>query len=70
MARTNREVPQNVRDKISAALMGRKVSDETREKMSASQRAAWARVPKKQEAASIWGSDNNDLKDQDNGKTN
>lgn len=41
-----REVPQYVRDKISQKLTGRKLSDETRQKISDAQKAVWAKVPK------------------------
>lgn len=46
-----RKVPQHVKDKISAALKGRYVSDATRKKMSDAQKKAWARVPRKED----WG---------------
>ena len=36
-----RKVPQHVKDKISAALKGRYVSDATRKKMSDAQKKAW-----------------------------
>ena len=45
MARRTRQVPQDVRNKIAASLKGRQISDETRQRMSDAQRAAWARVP-------------------------
>ena len=44
--RMTREVPQYVRDKISQKLTGRKLSDETRQKISDAQKAVWAKVPK------------------------
>lgn len=45
--RKTREMPQYVKDKISAKLMGRKLSDETKEKISQGQKKAWAKIPKK-----------------------
>ena len=46
MTRLSRNVPQYVRDKISQKLTGRKLSDETRQKMSDAQKALWSKVPK------------------------
>lgn len=38
-------MPQETRDKIAEKLKGRKMSEETRKKMSESQKAAWAKIP-------------------------
>lgn len=43
--RTSREMPQYVKDKISATLTGRKLSQETKNKISIGQKNAWARIP-------------------------
>lgn len=40
-------MPQYVKDKISAKLTGRKLSDETKKKISDGQKEAWAKIPKK-----------------------
>ena len=45
--RKTREMPQYVKDKISATLTGRKLSDETKKKISDGQKEAWAKTPKK-----------------------
>lgn len=45
--RKTREMPQYVKDKISAAMMGHRHSDETREKISLGQKKAWAQIPPK-----------------------
>lgn len=45
--RKTREMPQYVKDKISAKLTGRKLSDETKKKISDGQKEAWAKIPKK-----------------------
>jgi hypothetical protein len=43
--RTSREMPQYVKDKISAKMMGRKLSQETKNKISIGQKNAWAKIP-------------------------
>jgi hypothetical protein len=43
--RTSREMPQYVKDKIRAAMTGRKLSQETKAKISRGQKNAWARIP-------------------------
>ena len=43
--RTSREMPQSVKDKIRAAMTGRKLSQETKNKISRGQKNAWARIP-------------------------
>lgn len=45
--RKTREMPQEVRDKISASLMGHQHTEETRQKISAGQKKAWAQIPRK-----------------------
>lgn len=57
--RISREMPQCVKDKISQKLKGRKLSDETKLKISNGQKAAWAKIPQTQRAESIWGTDTN-----------
>ena len=51
-----RVMPQDVRAKISSSLTGRKLSDETKEKISVGVKKAWARVPKD---VKLWGTENN-----------
>ena len=53
--RKTREMPQWVKDKISAKLKGRTLSDETKQKISDGQKAAWAKIPLKQTTDTIWG---------------
>ena len=43
--RTSREMPQYVKDKIAATLRGRKLSQETKNKISIGQKNAWAKIP-------------------------
>ena len=43
--RQTRQMPQAVRDKISAKLKGRKLSDTTKQRISDGQRKAWAQIP-------------------------
>ncbi len=50
-----RDMPQTTKDKISLALTGRKLSDETKRKISAGQKLAWSRIPYRPE------SENNEL---------
>lgn len=57
--RITREVPQVTRNKISASLTGRKLSDETRKKIADGQRRAWAKIPKQQTTDTLWGKNNN-----------
>lgn len=60
--RQTREMPQHVKDKISAKLKGRTLSDETRKRISDGQKNAWSKIPNKQTFDSLWSSDeNNDL---------
>ena len=60
-------MPQYVKDKISAKLTGRKLSDETKKRISDGQRRAWAQIPQKQDASALWqtSQDNNNNKDND-----
>ena len=43
--RTSRQMPQYVKDKISAKMQGRKLSQETKNKISIGQKNAWAKIP-------------------------
>ena len=43
--RTSREMPQYVKDKIAATMTGRKLSQETKNKISIGQKNAWAKIP-------------------------
>ena len=63
--RQSREMPQYVKDKISAKLTGRKLSDETKKRISDGQRRAWAQIPQKQDVSTLWptSQDNNNNKD-------
>lgn len=54
-----RIMPQCTKDKISAKLCGRKMSDETKQKISIGMKNAWAKVPKK---VDLWGTENNNDK--------
>ena len=40
-------MPQEVKDKIRASLMGHQHSEETRRKISLGQKKAWAKIPRK-----------------------
>ena len=43
--RTSRQMPQYVKDKIAATMKGRKLSQETKNKISIGQKNAWAKIP-------------------------
>ncbi len=43
--RTSREMPQATKDKIAAKMRGRKLSQETKNKISQGQKNAWAKIP-------------------------
>lgn len=60
MANYSRTMPQAQKDKISATLRGRKMSDETKQKISNAIKKAWASVP--QTTDNLWATDdkNND----------
>lgn len=57
--RQTREMPQVVKDKISAAMKGRKLSDTTKKRISDGQKRAWAQIPKKQEFNDLWPTQQN-----------
>lgn len=63
-----RVMPQDVRDKISSSLTGRKLSDETKERISQGVKKAWAKVPMTTE---LWGTteNNNDKTSNTNEKS-
>lgn len=66
--RQTREMPQATKDKISAKLKGRKLSDVTRKRISDGQKRAWAQIPKKQDVTDLWlTQQNKDQKTNDNG---
>ncbi len=63
-----REMPQYVKDKIAATMRGRKLSDETKRRISDGQRKAWAMIPPKQDVTDLWPTQQNkDQKTNDNG---
>lgn len=51
-----RVMPQDVRAKISASLTGRKMSEETKERISQGVKKAWAKVPPK---VDLWATTEN-----------
>lgn len=51
-----RVMPQAVKDKIRNSMSGRKLSDETKERISQGVKKAWAKIPKTTE---LWGTENN-----------
>lgn len=57
--RKTREVPQDVRDRIAAALRGRKKSQAQCKKISNSLKKAWSRIPRQETGMS--GTTINDL---------
>lgn len=66
--RQTREMPQATKDKIAAKMRGRKLSDETKKRISNGQRKAWAQIPKKQDVTDLWPTQQNkDQKTNDNG---
>ena len=62
MVKYSRTMSQAQKDKISASLKGRKMSDETKQKISNSIKKAWASVPKTT-TGNLWATDdeNNDI---------
>lgn len=65
--RQTREMPQYVKDKISATMKGRKLSDETKKRISDGLRKAWAQIPKKQDITDLLPvNDNNNENEQNN----
>lgn len=67
--RQTREMPQYVRDKIAAKLRGRKLSDETKRRISDGQRRAWAQIPPQQDFDKLWptSNENNNENEQNDG---
>ena len=67
--RTSREMPQYVKDKIAATLRGRKLSQETKNKISIGQKKAWEKIPhiqpKEQPFGYIDNSENNSFNSTD-----
>ena len=51
-----RTMPQAVKDKIRNSMSGRKLSDETKQKISIGMKNAWAKVPKK---VDLWATTEN-----------
>lgn len=64
--RQNREMPQYVKDKISAKLRGRKLSDETKKRIADGQRRAWEKIPLKQDVSTLWPTSQDNNNDKDN----
>lgn len=60
--RQYREMPQATKDKIAAKLRGRKLSDETKKRISDGQKRAWAQIPQRQGFNDLWPTqqDNNE----------
>lgn len=56
MANYKRELTQAHKDKISAKMRGRKMSDETKQKISNAIKNAWASVPKTT-TSNLWSVD-------------
>lgn len=52
----SRIMQQSVKDKISNSLRGRKLSDETKEKISLGVKKAWSKVPPK---VDLWATTEN-----------
>ena len=55
-----RQMPQAVKDKIRNSMSGRKLSDETKQKISLSVKKAWAKVPQTTELWTASENNNND----------
>lgn len=62
MANYKREMPQAQKDKISASLRGRKMSDETKKKIGDKVRQAWATIPKTT-TSNLWNVDDENNED-------
>ena len=60
--RQSRQMPQEVRDKIAAKLKGRKLSDETKKRISDGQRKAWAQIPPTKDVTDLWPTNNEENK--------
>lgn len=52
--RQTRQMPQATRDKIAAAMRGRKLSPETKKRISDGQRKAWAQIPHQKDVTDLW----------------
>lgn len=65
--RQYREMPQYVKDKISASLTGRKLSDETKRRISDGQKRAWAQIPPTKDVTDLWPTNNNNENERENG---
>lgn len=66
--RQSRQMPQYVKDKIAAKMRGRKLSDETKKRISDGQRKAWAQIPHQKDVTDLWPTQQNkDQKTNDNG---
>ena len=46
-------MPQETKNKISFALTGRKLSDETKKKISDGQKLAWSRIPQRPQDSTV-----------------
>jgi hypothetical protein len=56
MSSYKRQMPQVTKDKIRAKLSGRKMSDETKQKISLGVKNAWSKVPPK---VDLWATTEN-----------
>lgn len=67
--RQTREMPQATKDKIAAKMRGRKLSDETKKRISDGQRKAWAQIPHQKDVTDLWptSNDNNNENEQNDG---
>ena len=67
--RQTRQMPQATRDKIAAAMRGRKLSPETKKRISDGQRKAWAQIPHQKDVTDLWptSNDNNNENEQNDG---
>lgn len=66
-----REMPQYVKDKIAATMRGRKLSAETKKRISDGQRKAWAQIPHQKDVTDLWptSNDNNNENEQNTNGT-
>ena len=64
--RQSRQMPQAVRDKIAAKLKGRKLSPETKKRISDGQKRAWAQIPPQKDVTDIWPTENNNHNNENN----
>lgn len=60
--RQTRQMPQATRDKIAAAMRGRKLSPETKKRISDGQRKAWAHIPPTKDVTDLWPTNNEENK--------